>query len=38
VKSIYEVMRRLHQEHGDMLEPAALLADLAKSGKGFGDL
>ncbi len=38
VKSIYEVMRRLHQEHGDMLEPAALLEDLAKSGKGFGDL
>jgi 3-hydroxyacyl-CoA dehydrogenase len=38
VKSISEVMRRLHQEHGDMLEPAALLADLAKSGKGFGDL
>ncbi|MCH8037113.1 MAG: enoyl-CoA hydratase/isomerase family protein [Proteobacteria bacterium] len=38
VKSIHEVMQRLHQEHGDMLEPAALLADLAKTGKGFGDL
>ena len=38
VNSIYEVMSRLHQEHGDMLEPAALLKDLAESGKGFGDL
>ncbi len=38
VKSVYEVMSRLHQEHGDMLEPAALLEDLAKTGRGFGDL
>jgi len=37
-KAIFEVMSRLHQEHGDLLKPAALLEDLAKSGKGFGDL
>ncbi len=37
-KAIFEVMSRLHQEHGDLLGPAALLEDLAKSGKRFGDL
>jgi 3-hydroxyacyl-CoA dehydrogenase len=37
-QAVYEVMQRLHQEHGDGLEPAALLEDLAKTGKGFGDL
>ena len=37
-KAIFEVMSRLHQEHGDLLKPAALLEDLAKSGKRFGDL
>jgi 3-hydroxyacyl-CoA dehydrogenase len=36
-KTIFEVMSRLHREHGELLEPAALLAELAKSGKGFGD-
>ena len=38
VKAVYEVMQKLHQEHGDMLKPAALLVDLAKTGKGFGGL
>ncbi len=37
-KAIYEVMSRLHDQHGEMLKPAPLLAELAKSGKGFGDL
>ncbi|MDH3967665.1 MAG: 3-hydroxyacyl-CoA dehydrogenase NAD-binding domain-containing protein [Rhodospirillales bacterium] len=37
-KAIHETMSRLHDQHGEMLRPAPLLADLAKSGKGFGDL
>ena len=37
-KQIFEAMSRLHQEHGELLKPAALLEDLAKSGKGFGSL
>ena len=37
-KTIHETMSRLHDQHGEMLRPAPLLADLAKSGKGFGDL
>ena len=37
-KTIYEVMGRLHQEHGPLLKPAGLLAELAKSGKRFGEL
>jgi 3-hydroxyacyl-CoA dehydrogenase len=37
-KAIYETMSRLHHQHGEMLKPAPLLADLAKSSKGFGDL
>jgi 3-hydroxyacyl-CoA dehydrogenase len=38
VKTIYEVMSRLHDEHGDWLEPAPLLRRLAAEGKGFGSL
>ena len=38
VQTIYEVMSRLHDEHGDWLEPAPLLKRLADEGKGFGDL
>jgi hypothetical protein len=37
-KQIFEVMSRLHREHGDLLKPASLLEDLASSGKSFGDL
>jgi len=37
-KAIYETMSRLHDQHGEMLKPAPLLAELAKSGKGFADL
>ncbi len=38
VKTIYGVMSRLHDEHGDWLEPSPLLKRLADEGKGFGDL
>ena len=38
VKQIYDVMSRLHDEHGDWLEPAPLLRRLAEQSKGFGDL
>ena len=34
---VYEVMKRLHDEHGDMLKPAPLLEELANSGKSFAD-
>jgi 3-hydroxyacyl-CoA dehydrogenase len=36
--TVHEAMVRLHDEHGDWLEPAPLLAELAKSGRGFADL
>jgi len=35
---VHEVMRRLHEEHGEILRPAALLERLAKEGKRFRDL
>ena len=38
LKTIYDVMSRLHDEHGDWLEPAPLLRRLAEQGKEFGDL
>jgi 3-hydroxyacyl-CoA dehydrogenase len=38
VKTVYEAMVRLHDTHGDWLEPAPLLEELAKSDRGFGDL
>ena len=38
VKHVYDTMSRLHDQHGDWLEPAPLLKQLAESGKGFGDL
>ena len=38
VKTIYDVMSRLHDEHGEWLEPAPLLKKLAAEGKGFGEL
>ena len=38
VQTVYDVMSRLHDEHGDWLEPAPLLRRLAEEGKGFGDL
>ena len=38
LKEIYDTMSRLHDEHGEWLEPAPLLKKLASEGKGFGDL
>ncbi|MFI4986123.1 MAG: 3-hydroxyacyl-CoA dehydrogenase NAD-binding domain-containing protein [Alphaproteobacteria bacterium] len=35
--AIYERLRRLEEEHGETLRPAALLARLAKAGKGFAE-
>ncbi len=37
LRSIYDTMSRLHDEHGDWLAPAPLLERLAREGKGFGD-
>jgi 3-hydroxyacyl-CoA dehydrogenase len=37
-KAIYDVMSRLYDEHGEMLEPAPLIKELAESGKTFGEL
>ena len=35
---VHEVMRRLHEEHSEILRPAPLLERLAKEGKRFRDL
>ncbi len=37
LSEIYEVMKKLCDEHGDMLRPAPLLEELANSGKSFAD-
>ncbi|MFQ5625332.1 MAG: 3-hydroxyacyl-CoA dehydrogenase NAD-binding domain-containing protein [Methyloligellaceae bacterium] len=34
-KAIYDAMCKLHDAHGDMLAPAPLLEELAKTGKSF---
>ncbi len=36
--TVYDAMKRLHEEHGEWLEPAPLLQQLAQDGKGFSDL
>jgi 3-hydroxyacyl-CoA dehydrogenase len=38
LKEIYDAMSALHDQHGEWLKPAPLLAELAAAGKGFGDL
>ena len=38
LNKIHDTMQALHEEHGEWLRPAPLLEELAKSGKGFGDL
>ena len=35
--TIAQAMRRLHEQHGAVLRPAALLEHLAAAGKGFGE-
>ena len=37
LRRIYDTMSRLHDEHGEWLEPAPLLKRLAEQGKGFRD-
>ena len=38
LRTIYDTMSRLHDEHGEWLEPAPLLRRLAEQGKGFKDV
>ena len=38
LRTIYDTMSRLHDEHGEWLEPAPLLKRLAEQGKGFKDV
>ena len=38
LRTIYDTMSRLHDEHGEWLQPAPLLKRLAEQGKGFGDV
>ncbi|MHA1537874.1 MAG: 3-hydroxyacyl-CoA dehydrogenase NAD-binding domain-containing protein [Alphaproteobacteria bacterium] len=38
LKKIYDAMSKLYDQHGDWLEPAPLLKELAEKGKGFADL
>ena len=37
LRTIYDTMSRLHDEHGEWLKPAPLLERLATEGKGFRD-
>ncbi len=36
-KQVFDVMKKLYDEHGEMLKPAPLLEELAASGKSFAD-
>ena len=38
LRTLYDTMSRLHDEHGEWLEPAPLLKRLAEQGKGFKDV
>ncbi len=38
LRTIYDTMSRLHDEHGEWLEPAPLLKRLAEQGRRFADL
>ena len=38
LRTIYDAMSRLYDEHGAWLEPAPLLKRLAEQGRGFGDV
>jgi 3-hydroxyacyl-CoA dehydrogenase len=38
LKQVYDVMSALYDAHGDWLQPAPLLKELAEAGKSFGDL
>jgi hypothetical protein len=36
--TIYDKMAEFETEHGNFMQPADLLKELAKEGKGFGDV
>ena len=38
LRTVYDTMSRLHDEHGEWLAPAPLLKRLAEQGKGFKDV
>ena len=38
LREIYDTMSRLYDAHGEWLEPAPLLKQLASEGKSFADL
>jgi len=38
IETIHNAMNKLYQQHGEMLKPAPLLEELARSGKSFADL
>ena len=38
LRTIYDTLSRLYDEHGERLEPAPLLKRLAEQGKGFADV
>lgn len=38
LRTIYDAMSRLYDEHGAWLEPAPLLKRIAEQGRGFGDV
>ncbi len=38
LRTIYDTMSRLHDEHGEWLKPAPLLKRLAEAGRGFKDV
>lgn len=38
VEKVYKAMQKLYEEQGEMLRPAPLLEELAKSGRSFADL
>jgi hypothetical protein len=38
VDTVYDALCRLTEAHGEEFRPAPLLEELARDGKGFGDL
>ena len=38
LSTVYDTMSRLAEQHGEWLEPAPLLAELATAGRRFRDL
>ncbi len=38
IEIIYKAMKKLHEQHGEMLKPAPLLEELVRDGRSFADL